>query len=189
MIIYTTVNGVLQAMDLASYHLCQQRKIHIWEHITTELAQSVVSQIEYLDSIGDGDITLCINSPGGELQACLTIYDAMQSCRCPIRTICMGVAASAAAILLAAGTPGKRWCVEHGEIMIHQPHGAIQGEATDIAASAKRFEQKKLLVADLLASHCGKSRKSILACLEHDHWMDASAALKYGLIDHIGKPD
>ena len=187
--VYTQVNGLPQTVDLASFRLCQERKIHIWAPITAELAETVVAQLEYVDRTDDGDITLYLCSNGGDLPVCMAIYDAMQSCRCHIRTVCMGVAASAAAVLLAAGTAGKRYCMPNGEIMIHQPRGMIQGEATDILLTARRFERKKVQLADLLAKHCARSRQSILTALGHDHWMNAEEALRFGLIDHIGKPD
>ena len=131
------------------------------------------------------DISLYINSPGGSVTAGLAIYDTIRYLKSDVRTICIGQACSMAAVLLAAGTKGKRYSLPSSRIMIHQPWGGAEGQATDIGIQAKEIVRLKKMLTDYLAADCGQKRKKLEADLERDFYLTAAEALEYGLIDKI----
>jgi len=137
------------------------------------------------------DIYLYINSPGGIVTAGLAVYDTMQYVKADVRTICLGQAASMAALLLAAGAPGKRWALPHSRIMIHQPLGGFQGQATDIEIHAKEILRVKHSLNEILANHTGKDIELIAKDTERDFFMDGNQAIEYGIIDRVlgGNPE
>lgn len=186
----TNVDGQNQVMDLLSYRLQKEREVVLNGEITDLVAESIGAQLIYLDRIGDGDITLKINSPGGSVSAGMAIYDVMKyGIKCDVRTVAIGTAASMGAFLLAAGTKGKRYATPSAKIMIHQPLGGVQGQATDICLVANHLENIKKELAEILAEACSKTTKKLLRDMERDNWKSSSEAKEYGLIDHVGFPE
>ena len=160
-----------------------------WEGVvTTDSANLLIAQMLYLEAEDpDKDIFLYINSPGGMVTAGLAVYDTMQYIRAHITTICMGMAMSFGAMLLAAGTPGKRMALPYARIMIHQPviYGGLSGQVTDIVIEAKEMERTKSRLAALFAKHTGRSAESITKDMERNHYMSAHEAKDYGIIDSV----
>ena len=153
------------------------------------MADLIIAQILYLASENpDKDINIYINSPGGSVTAGLAIYDTMQYVKCDIKTICMGQAASMAAILLAGGTKGKRYSLPSSRVMIHQPRGGAEGQESDIAVQAKEIIRLKKLSINYLSEKTGKDSEIIAQDMERDFYMSAEEALEYGIIDKIMKP-
>ena len=149
-------------------------------------ASLVTAQLLFLEAEDpDKDIQLYINSPGGEVTSGLMIYDTMQYIKADVQTICMGMAASMGAFLLAAGAPGKRFALPNAEIMIHQPSGGAQGQATDIRIAAEHILKMKDRLNRILADRTGQPLEKIAADTERDNWMTADDAKAYGIIDHI----
>jgi ATP-dependent Clp protease protease subunit len=156
--------------------------------VTTDSANALIAQLLYLDSEDPGkDITLYINSPGGVVSAGLAVYDTMQFIKSPITTICMGMAMSFGAVLLAAGEKGKRYALTHSRIMIHQPlvSGGISGQATDIDIEAREIVLLKNQLAGILSKHTGKPIEQVLHDTERDFYMSAEEAKEYGIIDKV----
>ena len=150
------------------------------------MANIIQAQLLFLDSNGyDSDISLYINSPGGEVYAGLGIYDTMQTIASDVHTINTGLAASMASILLAAGTKGKRSALPHSRVMIHQPMGGAQGQASDIEITAREILKLKDELYQILAEHTGKTFKQIVKDADRDYWMTSKDALEYGMIDEI----
>ena len=177
-------------MDVFS-RLMMDRIIFLGCPINDEVANIIQAQLLFLDSNGyDSDISLYINSPGGEVYAGLGIYDTMQTIASEVHTINTGLAASMASILLAAGTKGKRSALPHSRVMIHQPMGGAQGQASDIEITAREILKLKDELYQILAEHTGKTFKQIVKDADRDYWMTAEDALAYGMIDEIVKrPD
>lgn len=174
------------AYDLYS-RLLNDRIVFISGEIDDNMASIVVSELLYLDSLNHNDIYLYINSPGGSITSGIAIYDTMNYIKSDVKTICIGLAASMGAFLLANGTKGKRCSLPNSEIMIHQPLGGTSGQATDIKIAAERIIKIKNKLNKILATVTGKNVKTIEKDTERDNFMDASEALKYGLIDEIIK--
>ncbi len=170
--------------ELAKRNL-QQRRVMLTGPIDGPLAERICTQLLVLDAESDRDITLYLNSPGGEVDAGFAIYDTMQALRSDVATVCMGFAASMAQFLLCAGTPGKRATYPNSRILLHQPHGAVQGYAVDIAIQAEQFTRMRLLMAELTAKHCGQPVERVLEDGERDRWFTPEEALAYGLVDEI----
>ncbi len=174
-----------RAYDIYS-RLLKDRNIIIGTAIDDNVANVVIAQILYLEfEAPDKDITIYINSPGGVATAGLAIYDTMQFVKSDISTICMGQAASAAAILLAAGTKGKRMSLPNARVLIHQPSGGMQGQVSDINIHAKEMLDLKDKVNKILAMHTGQSIKRIETDTDRDFFMSAEQAKKYGIIDEV----
>ncbi len=149
-------------------------------------ASLVVAQILYLESQDpDKDINFYINSPGGSVSAGLAIYDTMKYVKCDVSTICMGMAASMGAFLLAAGTKGKRYALPNAEVMIHQPSGGAQGQASDILINAKHIERTRANLNKMLAEATGKSIEEVSRDTDRDYWMTAEEAKEYGIVDKV----
>ena len=166
--------------------LLKDRIIFLWEEVTDVSASLVVSQLLFLESEDPGkDISLYINSPGGSVTAGMAIYDTMQYIKCDVSTICMGMAASMGAFLLAGGAKGKRMALPNAEIMIHQPSGGAQGQATDIKIVADHILKTKKKLNEILAANTGQPLEVIAADTERDNYMSAEEAVAYGLIDSI----
>ena len=172
-------------MDVFS-RLMMDRIIFLGCPINDEVANIIQAQLLFLDSNGyDSDISLYINSPGGEVYAGLGIYDTMQTIASDVHTINTGLAASMASILLAAGTKGKRSALPHSRVMIHQPMGGAQGQASDIEITAREILKLKDELYQILAEHTGKTFKQIVKDADRDYWMTSKDALEYGMIDEI----
>lgn len=174
------------AYDLYS-RLLNDRIVFINGEINNSLSAIVVSELLYLDSINHNDIYLYINSPGGEITSGMAIYDTMNYIKSDVRTICIGMCASMAAFLLANGTMGKRCSLPNSEIMIHQPLGGTQGQATDIKIAAEHILKIKEKLNNILSNVTKKPIKTIEKDTERDNYMSAQEALDYGLIDEIIK--
>jgi ATP-dependent Clp protease protease subunit len=174
-----------RAYDIYS-RLLKDRIIFLGEQVHDDMANIVIAQMLFLESEDPGkDINLYINSPGGSVSAGLAIYDTMQYIKPEVATICMGQASSMGALLLAAGTKGKRYALPHARIMIHQPLGGVQGQATDIDIQAKEILKIKSIVHNILLTHTGQKLEKIKADTERDFFMDSQEAQDYGLIDKV----
>ncbi len=183
-VVEQTGNGE-RTYDIFS-RLLKDRIIFIDGEITDASADLVVAQILFLESQNaNKDISIYINSPGGSVTAGLAIYDTMQYVKCDIQTICMGQAASMGAILLAGGTVGKRYALPSSRVMIHQPWGGTQGQATDILIQTKEIIRLKKLTIQYFAEQTKKSEEVVAADMERDYFMSAEDALAYGIIDSI----
>ena len=166
--------------------LFEERIIFLGTPIDDTVANDVMAQLLTLESMdGDRDITMYINSPGGSFTAMTAIYDTMQFVRPDIVTVCLGQAASAAAVLLSAGTPGKRMALSHSRILLHQPSSEGQGQGSDIEIIAKEISRIKKLQEELLSTNSGRSMEEIAKDLSRDLILSAPDAVKYGVIDHI----
>ena len=169
--------------------LLKDRIVFLGGEIDDVSANLVVAQMLFLEMEDpDQDIMLYINSPGGSTSAGMAIYDTMHYVKCEVSTVCVGMAASMGAFLLASGAKGKRRALPNAEIMIHQPLGGARGQATDIAIQAEQILRIKRKMNELLSKHTGQSLKTIEKDVERDHYMTAEEALKYGLIDQIIAP-
>jgi ATP-dependent Clp protease protease subunit len=174
-----------RAYDIYS-RLLKDRIIFMGEQVHDGMANTVIAQMLFLESEDpDKDINVYINSPGGSVTAGLAIYDTMQYIKPAVTTICMGQATSMAALLLASGTKGKRYALPHARVMIHQPLGGVQGQATDIDIQAKEILKIKIIVHEILAKHTGQDMERIRLDTERDFFMDSEEALRYGVIDKI----
>ena len=174
-----------RAFDIYS-RLLRDRIIYLGEGIDSDLANLIVGQLLYLDSEDpEKDIYLYINSPWGSVSAGMGIYDTMRHVRPDVCTICMGIAASMGAFLLSGGTKGKRMSLPHSRIMIHQPLGGAQGQATDIEIQAKEILYLKKYLNECLAEHTGQAIEKITEDTERDFFMSATEAMEYGIIDQV----
>ena len=183
-VVEKTGNGE-RSYDIFS-RLLKDRIVFIDGEINDQMADLVVAQILFLESENpEKDISIYINSPGGHVTAGLAIYDTMKYVKCDIQTICMGQAASMAAILLAGGTKGKRYALPSSRVMIHQPRGGVEGQESDISILAKEIIRLKKLSIEYLAKDTGKSTDKIAEDIERDFFMSAQEAADYGVIDHV----
>ena len=166
--------------------LLKERIIFLGEEVNDVTSSLIVAQMLFLEAEDpEKDIQFYINSPGGSVTAGMAIYDTMQYVKCDVSTYCMGMAASMGAFLLAGGTKGKRLALPNAEIMIHQPLGGAQGQATEIEIAAKHILQTKKKLNEILAENTGKDYDVIAADTERDNWMTAEEAKEYGLIDRV----
>lgn len=176
-----------RAYDIYS-RLLKDRIIFLGSGIDDGVANSVIAQLLFLDSQGSKeDIKLYINSPGGVVSSALAIYDTMQYVRSDVQTICVGLAASGAALLLSAGTKGKRFILPNGEVLIHQVMGGAQGQATDVDIHAKHILKLKEKLNKILAKHTGQKIEKIIKDTDRDYFMSAEEAKGYGIVDKIIK--
>ncbi len=174
-----------RAYDIYS-RLLEERIIFVTGEIETHMANLVVAQLLYLESTDPSkDIQLYINSPGGEVTAGLAIYDTMNYIKSDVSTICVGMAASMGAVLLAAGEKGKRFALPHSDIMIHQPSGGAQGMASDIEITAKKILETREEINKILASCTGQKIEKIALDTDRDRWLTSDQAKEYGLIDSV----
>ena len=174
-----------RAYDIYS-RLLKERIVFLGTPVNDDVASLIVAQLLFLEAEDpDKDITFYINSPGGVVSAGLAIYDTMQYIRCDVATLCMGQAASMGALLLASGAKGKRYALPHARIMIHQPLGGFQGQATDIDIHAREILRIREDLNRILSAHSGKTLKKIQADTEQDNFMSAAQACEYGLIDKV----
>ena len=166
--------------------LLKDRIIFLDGEIRDDMADLVVAQLIFLESEDPKkDISLYINSPGGSVTAGLAIYDTMQYIRPDVRTICVGQACSMASLILAAGAPGKRASLPYARVMIHQPFGGVEGQATDILVGSRELQRIKKITTEILSRHTGKSEEDVTKAIERDCFMDASQAKYFGIIDTV----
>lgn len=174
-----------RSFDIFS-RLLRERIVFLGDEIDDELANSIVAQLLLLDSENpEKDIMLYINSPGGVITAGMAIYDTMQLIKADVQTICIGEAASMGAFLLCSGAKGKRMALPSARIMIHQPLGGAQGQATDIELEAKEILRMKKMLTTIIAENSGQSVEKVVADCERDHYLSAQEAMEYGLIDKV----
>jgi len=179
-----------RAFDIYS-RLLGHRVVFLGRPIDDETANLVVAQLLHLESEdADKPISLYINSPGGSVDGMFSIYDAMQHVRPPVETTCIGIAASAAAVVLAGGAEGSRSILPHGRVMIHQPHvmGGIGGQASDIEIHAAEILRQREMANQILAQHTGQDIEKVRADTDRDRWMTAEQAVEYGLVDRVLSP-
>jgi len=166
----------------------EKRAIYLWGVVDDKSAKEIVSKLLLLDADKPGEeIKLFLNSPGGSVTSGMVMYDTMKMISSPVSTICMGLAASMASILLSAGTKGKRLIYPHGEVMIHQPSlsGYFQANSADIEIHARQMIKTKELSAHILAENCGQSFEKVMSDFDRDYWMDADESITYGIADKV----
>ena len=173
-----------RAYDIYS-RLLKNRIILLSGEINDDTANVIIAQLLYLDSINQDDISIYINSPGGSITSGMAIYDTMNLIKSDVSTICVGMAASMAAFLLSCGKKGKRYCLPNSEVMIHQPLGGVNGQATEIDIVAKRIINLRSKINSILAKNTKRNLKQIEKDTDRDYYMDAKSALDYGIIDEI----
>jgi ATP-dependent Clp protease protease subunit len=167
--------------------LMQNRIIFLGDPIDSEVANIVAAQLIYLDAVSKDDITFYINCPGGNITDGLVIYDTMQAVKADVNTVCIGMAASMASVLLVAGTKGKRKILPNGRVLIHQPWGVASGTADDITIETEQINKDKLNLYSILSQHTGQDLSKIIGDSKRDFWLDAEGALNYGCVDEIVK--
>ncbi len=176
----------LKLQDTIDSKILHERKIFLWGQVDDDSAKHVVERILYLELMDPGkEIQLIINSPGGYVTSGFSIYDTMLSVSSPISTICSGLAASMGSILLSAGAKGRRFVLNHGRVMIHQPSGGAQGKLADIEIQMEEMEKIKKIGAKILADNCGHSVDKIMKDFNRDYWMDANESVEYGIVDKV----
>ncbi len=187
MVLEQTARGE-RSYDIYS-RLLKERIIFVVGPIDDNIANLIVAQLLHCESENaDKDIQLYINSPGGSVTAGLAIYDTMQFVNCQVSTMCIGQAASMGALLLAGGQKGKRYCLPNSRVMIHQPHGGSQGQASDIEIQAKEILYLRTRMNEIMAEHTGKTVEQIAIDTERDRFMTPQDALEYGMIDQVQEP-
>ena len=187
-IVVEQTNKGERSYDIFS-RLLKDRIIFLTGEIFDEMANLVIAQMIFLEAEDpDKDISLYINSPGGSVTAGMAIYDTMQHIRPPVSTICVGLAASMAAVILAGGTKGRRYCLPNAKTLIHQPLGGAQGQATEIEIAAREILRTKELINKILAKHTGQPLDRIARDTERDYWMGPEESKAYGLVDDILVP-
>ncbi|MBT3200693.1 MAG: ATP-dependent Clp protease proteolytic subunit [Phycisphaerales bacterium] len=166
--------------------LAEERIVFLWGEINPNTAGSLIMRLLELQAKArERPIAIYINSPGGSVDDTLAIYDTIQFLECEVSTLCVGQAASGAAIILASGTPGKRYALPHSKVMIHQPWGGITGQASDIVIQAKEIIRAKGMLNKLLGEHTGHSEEEVRKDCERDYYMSAEEAVQYGVVDEI----
>ena len=184
MVIEQTARGE-RSFDIYS-RLLKERVIFMTGQVEDHMANLIVAQLLFLEAENpEADINFYINSPGGVVTAGMAIYDTMQYIKCPVSTIVVGQAASMGAVLLAGGAPGKRFALGNSRVMIHQPLGGAQGQATDILIQADEIKRTRDMINHLLAEHTGQKIETIAKDTERDNFMTALEAKKYGMVDHV----
>lgn len=183
-IVVDKTSGGERSYDIYS-RLLKNRIILLSSEINDEVTSSVVAQLLYLDSLSHDDISIYINSPGGSITSGMAIFDTMNFVESDVSTICLGMAASMGAFLLSCGKKGKRYILPHAEVMIHQPLGGAEGQATEIKIAAERILKLKEILNKILAENTNQPLEKIANDTERDHFLTAEEALKYGIVDKI----
>lgn len=167
--------------------LLKERKVFMWGMVDDDSAKHVIDRLLYLDLQNNDEIQLVINSPGGYVTSGFAIYDTITSLKSPVSTICTGLAASMGSILLSVGKKGRRFIHPHARVMIHQPSGGAQGQASNIEIQAREILKTREIGARILADNCGQSFEKIMKDFNRDYWMDAQESVDYGIVDDILK--
>ncbi|MBN2306667.1 ATP-dependent Clp protease proteolytic subunit [Candidatus Peregrinibacteria bacterium] len=184
-VIDKTPQGGERVYDIYS-RLLEERIVFLGTAINDEVANTVIAQLLFLEKVDPNkDITIYVNSPGGSVSSTLAMYDTIQLIKCDVSTVCVGIAASGGSIILMGGTKGKRFILPHSEVMIHQPLGGTEGQATDIAIHADHIIQTKKLLNEMIAKHTGQKLDKVEKDTERDYFMRAKQALEYGIVDKI----
>ncbi len=184
MVINPIVYDESRGSDIFSKNL-ENRVIHLVGEIDDDMSASIVAQMLYLSKEGNEDIQLYINTPGGSVSAGMAIYDTMQYIKPDVATVCVGHAASMGAVILSGGAKGKRVMLPHAEVMIHQPSGGMNGQATELEIAAEHIGKTKQMLNGLLAANCNKKIEEVKHDTERDHWMSAEETYAYGIVDAI----
>ena len=174
----------VRLQDIIDSKILNERKIFLWGQIDDDLARHVIERLLYLEMVAPkSEIQLIINSPGGYVTSGFAIYDTMKSISSPISTVCSGLAASMASIILSAGAKGRRFILPNARVMIHQPSGGASGVASDIEIQMDEIIKTKLLGAEILAANCGQTVEKVMKDFNRDHWMSAKESITYGIVD------
>ena len=179
----STKKGKVQ--EMIQEKLLEERRVFLWGMVNDESAKHVIDRLMYLDLLNNKEIQLVINSPGGYVTSGFAIYDTMQQIKSPVSTVCSGLAASMGSILLSAGEKGRRFIQPHAKVMIHQPSGGAQGQASNIEIQAREIIKTKELGAKILADNCDQEYEKVMKDFDRDYWMDAQESLDYGIVDGI----
>jgi ATP-dependent Clp protease protease subunit len=171
--------------ELIENKLLEERKVFLWGMVDDDSAKHVIERLMYLDSLGNDEIQLIINSPGGYVTSGFAIYDTMMQVKSPVATVCSGLAASMGSILLSAGAKGRRMIQPHARVMIHQPSGGAQGQASSIEIQAREIIKTKEIGARILSENCDQPLEKVMNDFDRDYWMDAQESLAYGIVDHL----
>lgn len=171
--------------ELIQEKLLEERKVFLWGMVDDDSAKHVIDRLMYLDLQSNDEIQLIINSPGGYVTSGFAIYDTITQIKSPVSTICSGLAASMGSILLSVGEKGRRFIQPHARVMIHQPSGGAQGQASNIEIQAKEILLTKELGARLLAENCGQTFEKVMKDFDRDYWLGAEESVKYGIVDGI----
>lgn len=174
-----------KVQDLIQEKLLAERKVFLWGMVNDDSAKHVVDRLLYLDLQSTDEIQLIINSPGGYVTSGFTIYDTIKQIKSPVSTICSGLAASMGSILLSVGEKGRRFIQPHARVMIHQPSGGAQGQASNIEIQAREIVKTKEIGAKILADNCGQDFEKVMKDFDRDYWMDAKESVEYGIVDGI----
>jgi len=173
--------------ELIDEKLLHERKVFLWGQVDDNSAKHVIDRLMYLDLVSNDEITLIINSPGGYVTSGFSIYDTIVSLKSPVSTVCSGLAASMASILLSAGAKGRRFIEPHAQVMIHQPSGGARGQASNIEIQAREIIKTRRLSAEILAKNCGQEVDKVLKDFDRDYWMNADESIAYGIVDGVKK--
>lgn len=171
--------------ELIENKLLEERKVFLWGMVDDDSAKHVIERLMYLDSLGNDEIQLIINSPGGYVTSGFAIYDTMMQVKSPVSTVCSGLAASMGSILLSAGAKGRRMIQPHARVMIHQPSGGAQGQASSIEIQAREIIKTKEIGARILSENCNQPLEKVMNDFDRDYWMDAQESLAYGIVDQL----
>lgn len=171
--------------ELIENKLLEERKVFLWGMVDDHSAKHVIERLMYLDSLGNDEIQLIINSPGGYVTSGFAIYDTMMQVKSPVATVCSGLAASMGSILLSAGAKGRRMIQPHARVMIHQPSGGAQGQASSIEIQAREIIKTKEIGARILSENCNQPLEKVMNDFDRDYWMDAQESLAYGIVDQL----
>ena len=171
--------------ELIENKLLEERKVFLWGMVDDDSAKHVIERLMYLDSLGNDEIQLIINSPGGYVTSGFAIYDTMMQVKSPVATVCSGLAASMGSILLSAGAKGRRIIQPHARVMIHQPSGGAQGQASSIEIQAREIIKTKEIGARILSENCNQPLEKVMNDFDRDYWMDAQESLAYGIVDQL----
>lgn len=180
-----TEKGKVQ--EAINRQLLEERKVFLWGMVDDKSAKHVIDRLLYLDAQSQDEIQLIINSPGGYVTSGFSIYDTILQIKSPVSTVCSGLAASMGSILLSVGAKGRRFIQPHARVMIHQPSGGAQGQASNIEIQAKEIIKTKEIGARILADNCGQSFDKVMKDFDRDYWMDADESIAYGIVDQVIK--
>ena len=174
----------IKLQDLIDSKILNERKVFLWGQVDDKSAKHVIERLLYLELLSPGkEIQMIINSPGGYVTSGFAILDTMKGISSPVSTVCTGLAASMASIILSSGTKGRRFVLPNARVMIHQPSGGASGQASDIEIQMEEIIKTKKLSAEILAKNCGQSIETIMKDIKRDHWMSAEESVKYGIVD------
>ncbi len=174
-----------KVQDAIDAKLIEERKVFLWGQVDDDSAKHVIDRLMYLDALETADIHLYINSPGGYVTSGFAIYDCIKFLKSDVSTICTGLAASMGSIILSVGAKGKRFIQPHARVMIHQPSGGAQGQASNIEIQAQEIIKTKELGAQILADNCGQTFEKIMKDFNRDYWMSAEESVEYGIVDAV----